>query len=91
MKMWHHRVAQALGCVGKWVEQGHDLEPLEHTERSPRILNASSEQERCQDEREHQANLLWSHERSNGQAEAAPANADKIITTTITPIASART
>ncbi len=69
MKMWHHRVAQTLGCVGKWVEQGHDLEPLEHTKRSPGILDASGEQERCQDEREHQANLLWSHECSNGQAE----------------------
>ena len=66
----NHRAAQTFICVGERIEERDDLEPLDPAERSPGIVSAAREDERREDQREHQADLLRLHQRADGQPQA---------------------
>src|SRR5579871_4141743 len=68
----HHSRAQPLGGIGQRIEERDDLEPLDRTERTPGVVGAAGEDQRREDQREHQADLLRLDERTDSQAETGP-------------------
>src|SRR6266566_6008624 len=70
LNRWHHSETQSFRSICQRIEQRNYLKPPDRVKRPPRIIGTTRENQRREDQREHQANLLWLDQCTDSETQA---------------------